>query len=247
MGIQDVDGPNDRAVDQFVDLQRGLLGERIRDGDEHAAGIGGIDREVGVDLDPTQMAALGVTAADISARLRQVQQPAGGGLLEAGHVEVHIRDDAPLFDPTALDELITARYPLEQINRAIVAMERGEAAISRTMMARLLEEFAQSTPANSPSPSPLVGLTSREIEVMRELADGITNQDIANFLGGLPEQKMHCSVLGREALEAAIANFRTGNTKQKTIDGKVVCVGGDDAPAPQEHRGAAAGSTPATQ
>lgn len=62
------------------------------------------------------------------------------------------------------------------------AMERGEAAISRTMMARILEEFAQSTPANSPSPSPLVGLTSREIEVMRELADGITNQDIATRL-----------------------------------------------------------------
>ncbi len=62
------------------------------------------------------------------------------------------------------------------------AMERGQAAISRTMMARILEEFALSTPANSPSPSPLVGLTSREIEVMRELADGVTNQDIATRL-----------------------------------------------------------------
>ena len=54
-------------------------------------------------------------------------------------------------------------------------------------------------------------------------AEKITNQDIADFLGGLPEQKMHCSVLGREALEAAIANFRTGNTVQKAIDGKIVC------------------------
>jgi DNA-binding NarL/FixJ family response regulator len=62
------------------------------------------------------------------------------------------------------------------------ALERGEAAISRTMMARILEEFAQSTPASSLSPSPLVGLTSREIEVLEELADGITNQEIATRL-----------------------------------------------------------------
>lgn len=58
-----------------------------------------------------------------------------------------------------------------------------------------------------------------------EEAEKITNQDIVEKLGGLPEQKMHCSVMGHEALMAAIENYRSKGQAVVPVvrKGRVVC------------------------
>lgn len=67
-------------------------------------------------------------------------------------------------------------------------------------------------------------LTDMVIGMKVDDALKITNADIAKALDGLPREKMHCSVMGQEALEAAIRQWKGEPAMPRTQEeGKLVC------------------------
>lgn len=61
-------------------------------------------------------------------------------------------------------------------------VSRGEAPISGRMAAKLLQEFSLQAGPQSPTATALDGLTGREVEVLKLVAEGATNREIASSL-----------------------------------------------------------------
>ena len=81
---------DDEALSWFVDntITKRLLAVP---GVGAVSRVGGVTREVQVELDPSRLLALGATAADISRQLRQIQQEASGGRADIGGAEQSVR------------------------------------------------------------------------------------------------------------------------------------------------------------
>ena len=86
---------DDEALSWFVDnnITKSMLSVR---GVGAVARVGGVTREVRVELDPARLQALNATAADISRQLRQIQQEASGGRTDVGGAEQSVRTIATL-------------------------------------------------------------------------------------------------------------------------------------------------------
>ena len=69
-----------------------------------------------------------------------------------------------------------------QLVDAIRVVARGEALLAPTVTRRLLDRFARSLPEAGPPPAALSSLTEREVEVLRLMAGGLSNAELAERL-----------------------------------------------------------------
>jgi DNA-binding NarL/FixJ family response regulator len=106
--------------------------------------------------------------------------------------------------------------PPEQLAGGIRAVAAGEALLAPTVTRRLIEEFARVGPANRARPDGLDELTPRELEVLRLLARGMSNAEIAaHFVLGETTVKTHVAhvlnKLGlRDRVQAVVLAYESG-------------------------------------
>lgn len=95
---------DDEALSWFVDSR---VGKRLLavPGIGAVSRVGGVDREVRVELDPDRLLALNTTAADLSRQLRELQQEASGGRVDLGGAEQSVRTIATVESASGIASL----------------------------------------------------------------------------------------------------------------------------------------------
>jgi len=125
---------DDEALSWFVDnkVTKAMLSVR---GVGAVARVGGVTREVRVELDPARLQALNATAAEISRVLRRVQQEASGGRTDVGGAEQSVRTIATVQSAEELARMDLwlgdgRRIRLDQVARVSdTVAERRSAAL----------------------------------------------------------------------------------------------------------------------
>ncbi|MCW7541052.1 efflux RND transporter permease subunit [Aquabacterium sp. A7-Y] len=125
---------DDEALSWFVDnnVAKALMSVR---GVGAVGRVGGVTREVRVELDPARLLALNATAADISRQLREIQQEAAGGRADVGGTEQSVRTIATVRSAEELARMEIAlsdgrRVRLDQLARVEdTVAERRSAAL----------------------------------------------------------------------------------------------------------------------
>jgi multidrug efflux pump subunit AcrB len=133
---------DEEALSWFVDndVSKTLLGVA---GVGAVARVGGVTREVQVELDAAQLLALNVTAADISRQLRQVQQEAAGGRSDIGGAEQSVRTIATV-------------QSAEQVGQMDIVLADGR-RIRLSQVARVSDTVAEPRSAALLGSRPVVG------------------------------------------------------------------------------------------
>ena len=156
---------DDEALSWWVDndLTRKLLAIK---GVGAVNRVGGVSREVRIALDPVRLQSLGITAAEVSRQLRQVQQEASGGRMDMGTGEQPVR-------------LLATVATAAQIGQIELATSRG-ARIRLSDVADVQDTLAEQRSAALLDGRPVVGfevVRSRgesEVEVGRQVRQMLT-------------------------------------------------------------------------
>ncbi|MDQ4089848.1 MAG: response regulator transcription factor [Actinomycetota bacterium] len=72
--------------------------------------------------------------------------------------------------------------PPEQLAHAVRAVAAGECLLAPAITRRLIERFVRRPPPGTATPPEVGGLTERELEVLRLMAGGLSNSEIASSL-----------------------------------------------------------------
>ncbi|MBI3345412.1 MAG: efflux RND transporter permease subunit [Gammaproteobacteria bacterium] len=122
---------DDEALSWFVDntITKSMLHVR---GVGAVARVGGVTREVRVELDPARLQALNATAADISRQLRQIQQEASGGRTDVGGAEQSVRTIATVQSAEELARMEIALSDGRRIRLNQVALVTDTVAEQRS-------------------------------------------------------------------------------------------------------------------
>jgi DNA-binding NarL/FixJ family response regulator len=126
--------------------------------------------------------------------------------------------DEYVFDALAAgaSAFLLKHAPPEELVNAIRVVAAGDALLAPSVTRRLIEEFGRRSPPPLRAPAALSGLTERELDVLRLLARGLTNAEIAAQLHvGETTVKTHVAhVLGkldlRDRVQAVILAYEAG-------------------------------------
>ncbi|MGW5863362.1 response regulator [Streptomyces sp. NPDC055239] len=104
----------------------------------------------------------------------------------------------------------------EELVAALRTVHRGESVVAPRLLTRLLATFVTPAPASHPPTADLAGLTPREIDVLRLIAAGLDNTEIAQRMAiGVQTVKNHATgifaKLGvRDRAQAVVAAYESG-------------------------------------
>jgi DNA-binding NarL/FixJ family response regulator len=127
-------------------------------------------------------------------------------------------DDENLYEAlrAGASGFLLKNSPPEQLVEAVRAAAAGEGLLSTSVTRRVIAEFARHSPAEGRAPAALDELTTREVEVLRLMARGLSNAEIADELVITPgTAKTHVSrilmKLGvRDRVGAVVLAYESG-------------------------------------